>query len=327
MIIESQKNYNHQEAEQIFFRPTFCGKSIEDLGVRVVYNLPMPTLAYMFSHPDSILKTFSAGWQGGPGSIKEQVKINMNKVKAEMAYSAEEYFNTVLELVTNSADVNLGDLTGTELEKAETELFRRALAESIYATMWLGDEAGVIAGLTTFNGFIQCICDIFDDYGTNSAVRIEELDSCMPPVEYFSTTWRNAKPALRALASEGQLAYYVTSDLYDAYQYALDNQEGGMGYYDMQNGRPQLYYHGIPIIEVPVAKYDPQRCKTFCILTDRRNLVLAINTKDAPENEVRMWYNPDEMENRQRAVFLAGTAVVDQDLVSAIMYHAGGDFS
>ena len=37
--------------------------------------------------------------------------------------------------------------------------------------------------------------------------------------------------------------------------------------------------------------------KSFCILTDRRNLVLAVNTADFPGNEIRMWYNPDEMEN------------------------------
>ena len=37
---------------------------------------------------------------------------------------------------------------------------------------------------------------------------------------------------------------------------------------------------------------------------------------DMPENEVRMWYNPDQMENRQRAVFLAGSQVLDPNLVS-----------
>jgi hypothetical protein len=57
------------------------------------------------------------------------------------------------------------------------------------------------------------------------------------------------------------------------------------------------------------------------MLTDRRNLVLALNTADMPENEVRMWYNPDEMENRQRAVFLAGADFIDQDLIS-IYYSA-----
>lgn len=52
------------------------------------------------------------------------------------------------------------------------------------------------------------------------------------------------------------------------------------------------------------------------MLTDRLNLVLAVNTADMPGNEVRMWYNPDEMENRQRAVFMAGCAILDESLVT-----------
>jgi hypothetical protein len=28
-----------------------------------------------------------------------------------------------------------------------------------------------------------------------------------------------------------------------------------------------------------------------------------------------MWYNPDAMENRQRAVFLAGTEILDETLM------------
>ena len=60
----------------------------------------------------------------------------------------------------------------------------------------------------------------------------------------------------------------------------------------------------------------PQSRQSFVMLTDRRNLVLAVNTADMPGNEVRMWYNPDEMENRQRAVFMAGTQILDEALIS-----------
>ena len=54
----------------------------------------------------------------------------------------------------------------------------------------------------------------------------------------------------------------------------------------------------------------------ICMLTDRRNLVVAVNTAEFPGTEVRMWYNPDEMENRQRAVFLAGADIIDPKLVA-----------
>jgi hypothetical protein len=74
------------------------------------------------------------------------------------------------------------------------------------------------------------------------------------------------------------------------------------------------------VVEIPAHKYDLNRAGTFCILTDRRNLILALNTADSPEKEIRMWYNPDEMENRQRVVFLAGTAIADSDIVSAYIF-------
>jgi len=45
--------------------------------------------------------------------------------------------------------------------------------------------------------------------------------------------------------------------------------------------------------------------------------VMAVNTADTPGSEVRMWYNPDEMENRQRAVFAIGCEILDEELVCA----------
>lgn len=83
-------------------------------------------------------------------------------------------------------------------------------------------------------------------------------------------------------------------------------------------GRPSLAYHGIPLVDVRLGSYltGTSLHKSFCLLTDRRNLVLAVNTADFPGNEVRMWYNPDLMENRQRAVFMAGCDVLDETLMT-----------
>ena len=74
------------------------------------------------------------------------------------------------------------------------------------------------------------------------------------------------------------------------------------------------------MIDVKVGDYlDCMRTPcSFVILTDRRNLALAVNTADYPGTEVRMWYNPDEMENRQRAVFMAGCDILMPDLISYI---------
>lgn len=105
---------------------------------------------------------------------------------------------------------------------------------------------------------------------------------------------------------------------YFLYEKYLDSKGADAAYAESTNGRQGLAYHGIPLVDVRLGAYlaDTSLHKSFCLLTDRRNLVLAVNTSDFPGNEVRMWYNPDLMENRQRAVFMAGCEVLDEKLVS-----------
>ena len=321
MIIENSKTYSFADAENLFFRPTFCGKAAEEFGVRVLYNMPFPTKIPVFSHNNNILKSFSPGWQGGTSANLSHRDITMRKLKAESAYSAEDYFSTIYEMIATSSDVNLGDLTGTDLEKAETELFRRSLAESIYATTWFGDEHGELSDYTGFNGFVRLFMNSCENYGELVPIQIYDDQEEIEIDILFRNAWNEAGDNIRSLISEGNLVFFVSSDVYDAYQFYLDDIGLTSAYADSTNGRLPLNYHGIPLVEIPSSGYSTYGAKSFCVLTDRRNLVLALNTVDSPEKEVRMWYNPDEMENRQRVVFLAGAMLVDDHLLSGGIYN------
>ena len=85
MIIENSKTYNVNDVENLFFRPSFCGKSAEELGVRVIYNMPLPTKIPAFFHSNNILNPFTPGWQGGVSANLTETEIAMKKVKAESA--------------------------------------------------------------------------------------------------------------------------------------------------------------------------------------------------------------------------------------------------
>ena len=323
MIIENSKTYDVNDVEKIFFRPSFCGKSAEELGIRVLYNMPMPTKVPVFRHNNKILREFSTGWQGGSSGSMAQRDVELSKLKAESAYSADTYFSTIYEMLTNSAEVNLGDLSGTDLEMAETEIFRRSIVDSVYATMWFGDVDGELSDYAGFSGFLRKILDAKENGGTDIKATIFSDEQELAPNEILGSAWSEANEDLRALASEGNLAYFVSSDIYDAYLFYLDEKgllQNGAG---SSNTRQELHFHGIPLVEIPANRYETTRAKSFCILTDRRNFILALNTADSPEKEVRMWYNPDEMENRQRVVFLAGTTIVDFALVSAYIFDEG----
>lgn len=321
MIIENSKIYDVTAVENIFFRPTFCGKSAEEFGIRILYNMPMPTKVPMFTHNTNILSGYTAGWQGGTSAVIAEQEIEMTRLKAESASSAENYFSTVYDYLLNSSDVNMGDLTGTDLEKAETEIFRRALAESIYANTWFGDTEGDVSDYMGFTGFIRHLLDLKEEYGEDLPISVLDDEQEALVAHLLRQTWVNASDDLRSLANDGQLAYFVSTDIYDAYQFYLDSNGSSNSYSEQTNGRPVLRYHGIPLVEVPSQKYNLHLGKSFCILTDRRNLVLALNTNDSPEKEIRMWYNPDEMENRQRVVFLAGTTIADSNLLSGFIYN------
>lgn len=322
--IESTKSYEGRDLETIFFRPMLSGPNAVDLGIKVMYNMPVPTTLQFWKRGGDILQKYStAGWNGGESASKYQKLIQLSKVKAEVGYSAEDYFNMVFEQIAARADVNLDDLSGTELEAAETALFRDAIAESIRATMWLGDtdRSGVLA---TFNGFLKRLLadsgsQENDVHGFGIAENIASSQEPDAAESLLKKLWNEAPEVLKAFKAQGNLVYLVTSDIYAKYEEELDNVVLESAYLAKQNGRDGLSFRGIPVIDIQVSEYLKQCAdmpQSFALLTDRRNLAMAVNTADFPGTEIRMWYNPDQMENRQRAVFMAGCDYLLPEMVS-----------
>ena len=321
--IEQPKSYTGHDLETIFFRPMLSGPDAQSLGIKVMYNMPVPTTLQFWRRAGDILQKYTTGgWSGSAATSRYQKTIDLKRVKAEVGYGADDYFNMVYEVITARPEVNMDDLSGTELETAETALFKEAIAESIRATMWVGDTSrtGSDAQFNTFDGFIKRITeDIADgeaDIANFEIVNDTDADSAETTLRVL---WDNASAVLRDFKSQGNLAFFVTSDIYAKYEDALDNIALDSAYLAKQNGREGLYYRGIPVIDVQVSGYLSQCAgmpASFALLTDRRNLALAVNTSDFPGTEVRMWYNPDQMENRQRAVFMAGCDYLMPELIS-----------
>jgi hypothetical protein len=320
--IELAKSYSGRDLETIFFRPIMTGPDASALGIRMMYNMPVPTTINFWRRGADVLQKYAAGWEGGESSQKFQKTIALRKVKAEVGYSAENYFNRVFELITNRAEVNLDDLSGTELEEAETRLFREAIAEGIRVTMWLGDSARA-EGYNTFDGLLKRLTE---DMFSAEEMYAKEYASLTTPAQaeaLLKELWDKAPSPLRSAKSQGRLAYFVTSDIYNLYEEALNSAQTEAAFLAKQSGREGLFYCGIPIIDLQLTDYAVAGMPgSFAILTDRRNLALAVNTSDFPGTEVKMWYNPDLMENRQRAIFMAGCDYLLPELISMAVQSA-----
>ena len=318
-LIENTKTYTGQDLETIFFRPMLSGESAEQLGIRMMYNMPVPTTIQLWSPRADILQEYEAGWSGGDSSNRVQKQIEMHKVKAEMGFTASDYFQQVYEHIVARADVNLDDLTGTELEAAETEMFRAAIAESLRVTMWIGDVNA--STYNKFNGFLKSLLSSRDVVNATLAGTQPSKENIL---QIFNTMWSAAPADLKAMRADGNLVMLVTSDVYDAYEQYLDSCGSDAAYTDLNSGRRELSFHGIKLVDMAITQFLPTSTlgkQSICLLTDRRNLVLAVNTSDYPGSEVRMWYNPDAMENRQRAIFMVGCEVLDPSLVVKVKFE------
>lgn len=308
-IIENAKNYTGTELDQIFIRPTFTGEDAKELGIRVMYNIPQNTTMNFFAKQTNILKEFASGWQGGEASKKYQKTIEMKKMKAEVGYQAEDYFATIFEKITNRSDVSMQDLTGTDLAKAEEELFRDAIKEDLRCAMWVGDTAATLSAYDTFDGFLKKAAT----YTDSKKIKLTS-PTASNIIASFKAVWNAASETLRAMKSKGNLCFFVTSDVYNALEEAYDGKTNSVAYTEMVNGRAVLRWHGIEVKEIH-AESVLKAAQSVILLTHKDNLVLAVNTTDMPSAGVRMWYNPDENENRQRAAFLASAEILDESLV------------
>lgn len=320
--IVEPKTYTGKDLETIIFRPMLSGASAEELGIRVMYNMPVPTVLGFWKGTENILKNYSTGWSGGEKPEKTQKTLELRKIKAEMGHSASDYFSKVWEEIVTRPDVNMDDLSGTELEEAETKLFRQSLAESLRATMWIGDTTRANGKMATFDGFLTRIVADASSPGAeipSSAYTATELNASGGGEAVLKKVWDKSSPELKALKSEGNLVMFVTDDIYSKYEESLDSATLEAAYIARQQGRESLSWRGIPVVDMQLTPYKHLMDtipSSMVILTDRRNLALAVNTADFPGTEVRMWYNPDEMENRQRAIFAVGCDYLVPELIS-----------
>lgn len=316
--IENIKSYTGNELESVFFRPMLSGVGITDMGIRVLYNMPAPTtLHFWSSNAGNILQSYkTSGWTGGDNISRISKTIDLERVKAEVSYSADEYFSLVYDRLARGKLGGIDDLSGSDLEAAETTLFREAIADNLRATFWLGSKDRP-SNLNTFNGIVNRLI-----YDTSKKIIVPDIyvGVTVENVETrLNAIWQKASAQLRDLKSEGQLVLFVTSDVYYAYEESLEKPLLEAAYMVKQTGADTLTYKGIPLVDVKLSGYlkdNGDEVTSFILLTDRRNLAVALNTSDFPGTEVRMWYNPDVMENRQRAVFMAGCAYLLPELLA-----------
>ena len=118
-LIENPKTYSGRELETIFFRPMLTGPDALDLGIKVMYNMPVPTTLNFWRRSGDVLQKFKTnGWSGGsldPAVVKDKAQAAMAAIT-----NPEQTGGTLAEKLVG-ADVFIGtsaaNLVTTEMVK------------------------------------------------------------------------------------------------------------------------------------------------------------------------------------------------------------------
>lgn len=138
-FITAGSEYNGKEALDLLLRPV--EEKMLPTGIRVVDTGRSGSVKLtFFGAKRKLLMPYVSGWQGGTTSTKKQRKFEVEEFKAESAYSAQDYKDTILEqlrVITESNELS----PAQALMKAEQMVFSNAVAQDIVRYFWLGDKS------------------------------------------------------------------------------------------------------------------------------------------------------------------------------------------
>ena len=151
-FLESAKTVHRFPTSKPSFPSDPEGDSARELGVRVLYNMPVPTTIQLWDGQRNVLRNTPPP-DGRAVTRRPSCKktISLGRVKADWDFRPPTISRWSMKRSPHAPTSTWTDLTGTELEQAETALFKQAVAESIRATMWVGDTSAA-SGYNTSTG-------------------------------------------------------------------------------------------------------------------------------------------------------------------------------
>jgi len=190
--ITAGSEYNGKETLDILLRPLFVGTQPKDMGIRIIDTKKAGSVKLtVFDTLTKILMPYASGWQGGSAASKRQKKFTLAEFKAEASYEKHDYYDTILEQLTNRMGVSQNDISGTKIHEAEKAVFMNGISYDIWRYFWLGDtdqkhyEAGTYPdGTTTYvvgdeNKYYSTVDGIwkwiFDNDAAYSSATVNEV--------------------------------------------------------------------------------------------------------------------------------------------------------
>ena len=175
-LFTTSVTWGGKETLEAFLKPHYLGVDpLNTPGLKLIPNVPGSQKLNLLDVTGKKTKAYATGFSGATGDTYTQKTLTVADMKAEAAFSAYEFRNTVFaEAIKRGYDSN--DITDTVLEGLMLEIWMRAVKSDMFRQVWLGDTAKTTVSTywsatadTNYNAY-QGFWDLLMDNAATTAV-------------------------------------------------------------------------------------------------------------------------------------------------------------
>tara|TARA_R110002012_G_scaffold77863_4_gene198586 strand:- start:2499 stop:3569 length:1071 start_codon:yes stop_codon:yes gene_type:complete len=347
-IISTSLSWEQEDAQKYFLEPLFVNN--DDLAFfEVITNVS--GASYKLDRFGSLEKftladsgaAFTTG-SAASASTYAQTTVNLTRLKAEAYASAYTFYNTVKSQLLKQG-LGRDDMSGTLLQQIISEVFIKGLKRDMSSQSWLAytkqaDDSTANTD-THFNVYDGLWSQLEGGTGvTNVAVQnssaVADNGAIAAGVALSTFAAMVAGASDELLGEKQDAVIFCSRAMADNYKASLQAANTHVSSYTaLIDGVQRLTYDGIPLIvkgdwdvhQGASASHNSNGCtslnkasstalmkanKSAAVLTIKNNLVVCT---DFEAQDVELWYNQDERQNRFRMSYSIGVGYKDAKYV------------
>ena len=320
-VINTSLTWSQEDAQKYFLAPLFYEN--EHLkGMDVITDVSGASILIdRYTSIKDITKVMGTGsfTADGTQSTNSNVTLTLCRLEVEHAQKAHQLFGHIKSQLLKKG-IDRADMTGTIFMEIVSEIVMQGIKRDFSTILWFGDSAGEGTGT-------QALCN---GVWKQLSLAVVATDITLVTHRVVGTNALTNLEAMLALrnnelaAAEGQLIYCsrAFADNYASQLRAADSHVAA--YADLQDGISNLRFNGVPLVVIPswdvdittyhatlaamagVLAPDAAADTQAAIWTMEGNITVGT---DFQTQDVDMWYNRDEKENRFRMLYSLGVAV------------------
>ena len=213
------KQFTGAEANRAFFTPLFVDEDLKQ-SFTVMPNVRSKKKMYFFNRLEKILKAATGcGFRntGSTSAYERYVETFPMQAGVEQCY--DELADTAMMELINTGNM-ITELQGTELASIIESLVLDALKLDVQRVCWFGDRSLADANYNQMDGVWKKLL--------NSPAEMPKVTVATgalatgDAIDILNTMYKAQTKELRGMPNNSK-AFYVTTDLYEAYQEDLEN--------------------------------------------------------------------------------------------------------